>query len=188
MSDIRKFMNIITESAALEADHKPKFDIRQNTAFVRWFKGSKVVSHDGQPLVVYHGTAAEFSSFSTDHVGTRHMDQGVGEAYYFTADSDAASDYANGFEGPPQVGANVVPVYLRMVNPHVVDFQGTGAEELGYEIETAKKTGKDGVIAYNIDDGGECDQYVVFSPKQIKSAYAVKFDSESDHFGESLNR
>lgn len=44
-------------------------------AFGRWFADSKVVDASGAPLVVYHGTASDFSRF----------DSGRG-AIYFTSD------------------------------------------------------------------------------------------------------
>ena len=34
--------------------------------FKEWFKGSKVVNADGKPLMVYHGTRSNFTTFNTD--------------------------------------------------------------------------------------------------------------------------
>ena len=36
-----------------------------NPAFRRWFGDSKVVDERGEPLVVYHGTAADFDTFDS---------------------------------------------------------------------------------------------------------------------------
>src|SRR5690606_3039708 len=38
-------------------------DITQTPEFRRWFGNSKVVDEHGRPLVVYHGTTAEFDTF-----------------------------------------------------------------------------------------------------------------------------
>ena len=37
--------------------------------FKRWFGDSKVVDRDGEPLVVYHATDAEFTVFDRDKLG-----------------------------------------------------------------------------------------------------------------------
>ena len=37
--------------------------------FQRWFGKSKVVDRDGEPLVVYHATDAEFTVFDRDKLG-----------------------------------------------------------------------------------------------------------------------
>ncbi len=42
--------------------------------FKRWFGNSKVVGPDGQPLVVYHGSEKDFSTFSKDSVPARWRD------------------------------------------------------------------------------------------------------------------
>lgn len=39
--------------------------ILMNENFKQWFKKSKIVGADKQPLVVYHGTIHEFDSFDT---------------------------------------------------------------------------------------------------------------------------
>lgn len=67
----------------------------ETQAFRRWFGDSKVVGADGKPLVVYHGTDAEFSEFS-DY-----------KPNFFTA----SADYANGY------GETLMPVYLRIEKP-----------------------------------------------------------------------
>ncbi|HEY2851127.1 MAG TPA: hypothetical protein VGI97_14710 [Gemmatimonadaceae bacterium] len=76
-------------------------------------------------------------------------------------------------------GQNVVPVYLSMKKPAVVDAKGESFA--GFEgsltelIRKAKADGKDGVIIRNLDDAAGlsnvvADHYVVFKPEQIKSS------------------
>src|SRR3989344_5316262 len=67
-------------------------------------------------------------------------------------------------------GANVMPVYLALQNPRIVDFDGAGLEFLADEIATAKESGNDGLIAIDYDDGGRATHYLAFKPEQIKSA------------------
>ena len=41
----------------------------ETTQFKRWFGKSKVVDRDGEPLVVYHATDADFTVFDRDKLG-----------------------------------------------------------------------------------------------------------------------
>lgn len=77
--------------------------------FWTWFKGSKVVDSQGRPLVMYHGTGADFAKF-----GYEFADEGAsayGMGFYFTSAPHTASGYAAG-EYP-----NVMPVYLNIKKP-----------------------------------------------------------------------
>lgn len=35
--------------------------ITDNPQFMRWFKGSKIVDKNGNPLIVYHGSGKKFT-------------------------------------------------------------------------------------------------------------------------------
>ena len=74
--------------------------------FKRWFGDSKVVDAEGKPLVVYHGTTADFSVFDAAKI---KRDAG-GSGFYFTTDREQRG-YAEGDD------ANVMPVYLSIQNP-----------------------------------------------------------------------
>lgn len=75
-------------------------------------------------------------------------------------------------------GANIMPVYLSLQNPHVHDMKGKPYREQSYNdiITHAKSKGHDGVIIRNTFDAGNMgdalpdDVYVAFHPHQIKSA------------------
>lgn len=82
-------------------------------AFRRWFGNSKVVDADGQPLVVYHGTGGDFDVFSTNGRGKTY-DTGA----FFTSNPLVADTYATG-DAP-----NVMPVYLSLQSPVIVDAGG----------------------------------------------------------------
>lgn len=156
-------------------------------AFGRWFSDSKVVDASGAPLVVYHGTASDFSRF----------DSGRG-AMYFTSDPAIASLYAFEAEAYDKQGRHiepsphVIPVYLSMQNPLVVDEawavenldddgdrDWTAFDNTAYQAE---EDGHDGVILRGVVDfagvneAGErtvraYDQFVVFRATQIKSVH-----------------
>jgi hypothetical protein len=134
-------------------------------AFKKWFGNSKVVDAQGKPLVVYHGTGRSFSKFDPDRA-TFEGD------YYFAGSAAHADHYARSSEGDYVQGSNIMPVFLAMKNPLIVDYRGArDMDGLMDTKEQAKAGGRDGVIAKNTNDGyGLVDQYIVFSPDQIKSA------------------
>lgn len=74
-------------------------------------------------------------------------------------------------------GQNVVPAYLSIQNPKVIDFEGETILKLnggfGDAIAKARKEGHDGLILRNINDTPNesrvADHYVIFEPTQIKS-------------------
>lgn len=74
-------------------------------------------------------------------------------------------------------GQNVLPVYLSLQNPMIVDANGENAE--GFDIPSAIKRAKrgrhDGLVINNLDDAAglvdrPASHYVVFNPAQVKSA------------------
>ncbi len=64
--------------------------------FKAWFGDSKVVDAEGKPLVVYHGTTADFEAFDTSK-GSSEADFGKG-IYFTNEEGDVAVNYAG--EGP----------------------------------------------------------------------------------------
>lgn len=59
--------------------------------FKKWFKGSKVVDENGDPLLVYHGTTHTFDTFQ-EHRGNPENFFGVGH-YFTTSEADATDNY-----------------------------------------------------------------------------------------------
>lgn len=138
-------------------------------AFKRWFGDSRVVDAEGEPLVVYHGTTADFSAFSREFLGEGDGNADFGDGFYFTDRADAASGYAQGD------GGNVMPVYLNIQNP------ATNEVMMSHEIQDVLDDGMgfadladalaerdyDGIVFTHKSGGRE---FVVFSPEQVKSA------------------
>lgn len=148
--------------------------------FRNWFGDSKVVDADGKPLVVYHGTAADFDAFSkpkaTDKDG-RRLGMGWGKGKFYFASSGAAASSAASFAAATGRGTaqNVMPVYLSMKNPIAaaefmvrVEAQmaaGKGRDQAIAAVDKAvRKEGYDGIL--DAETGG----MAVFEPEQIKSA------------------
>lgn len=96
-------------------------DIEESPNFRRWFGDSKVVDAQGKPLVVYHGTGADFSEFSASKIGSAWGADTVG--FFFTDSAKIASSYAT--SGGPTLqrddGANIIPAYIRISRPVTVD-------------------------------------------------------------------
>ncbi len=130
-------------------------------------EASKVIDENGEPLVVYHGTDADFSQFNISHFGKN--DSGwYGKGFYFTPDKDwtFAEDSAERNGGAP----NVMPVYLNVKKPV---YGYANAEQGSNLVGSAAERGMDGVIVRY--DPGHSQEYeiaeiVVTRPTQIKSA------------------
>lgn len=133
--------------------------------FYKWFGDSKVVDEQGRPLVVYHGTNANFDTFdNTKSQRTVSSYNTIASAYYFTSNNANAQTY----------GSSVYPVYLNIKKPLIIDYKGKYFHDIvdfdnktfgkkGYyakddidslnELVTyAKEKGYDGLIAENIKD------------------------------------
>ena len=82
-------------------------------AFKKWFGESKVTDNSGQPIVVYHARSGDFDEFDT---AGRGKTKGTGA--FFSSSADVASTYAVGKD------ENIVPVYLSMKSPVVIDVNG----------------------------------------------------------------
>ncbi|WP_275272283.1 LPD1 domain-containing protein [Limnobacter sp. P1] len=149
---------------------------------------SKVVDKEGEPLVVYHGTGADISKFKPSARGS------FGSGVYFS-DRETAENYASSGDA-----ATIVPVYLSMKNPLVVDADYGRGEEIDFDsaaiplvealfggeagpvIEKSKNG--DGFFGKEIQQEAKrqgfdgliltypdgSKEYVVFDPTQIKSA------------------
>lgn len=87
-----------------------------NDNFYKWFGNSKVVDSNGNPLVVYHGTDNEFNEFRL----TKHKnDSGFyGSGFYFANTPSEASYY----------GKIIIPCFLKMNNPFIIEHSTTDLE------------------------------------------------------------
>jgi hypothetical protein len=79
--------------------------------FKKFFADSKVVDATGKPMVVYHGTSKEFSTFSLGYRGDDQGNDQYGPGYYTASSAETAGGYANGD------GANIKPLYVSIKNP-----------------------------------------------------------------------
>ena len=81
-----------------------------------YFKDSKVRDENGNLKVVYHGSPADFNTFSLEYLGTNGTAEGYG--FYFTDKKSIAENYSRGREGQQngQPG-KLFEVYLDIKKP-----------------------------------------------------------------------
>jgi hypothetical protein len=170
-----------------------------SAAFRRWFRKSKVVDHQGNPLVVYHGTRSDFDTFEMvkgndlgAHFGT--LDQ----AHEFTDNAPPDDTWQ-------QRGGNVMPCYLSIQKPlRLPDLERWQdgnmipvLRDMGIDVETIERKnitadffanemdhayrkreaviraleshGYDGIVYRNTVEG-DADSWIAFRSSQIKSA------------------
>ena len=114
----------VTGRERAEAEAAPRFapaPAVNTPEFRRWFKDSKVVDEEGNPLVVYHGTTGEsFSEFQLDLFGGNEQ---FGPGHYFARYPKTANAYTSkadkfgNLTGKKESGGRVYPVYLSIQNP-----------------------------------------------------------------------
>ena len=125
----------------------------------------------GKPVVFYHGTKADITTFNTDHPNKK--DNGwLGRGVYVASNSDAAELYA--VQKRDGESESVMPVYVAVMNPYVFSdaerSRYKNATPIGVQrlTERLKAQGYDGVV---YDHGGDKGiELVAFRPEQVKSA------------------
>lgn len=123
--------------------------------FWRWFGDSKVVDAEGRPLVVYHGTNANFEKFEPTEPNFYAVTEGT---YFFTDSEKVASNF----------GKNIISAYLNINNPTELDGRSAGRFSTWSLYDDS---GNYGFIVKNSDTGGGfATEYAVENPTQIKSA------------------
>jgi hypothetical protein len=129
--------------------------------FKAWFGESKVVDAQGKPLVMYHGTTADFNEFK--------LQSG---RIWFAADPSYTNPYAGEnarARGEFKVGGNVMPLMVAMKNP--LRFEASDVGRQGWarvQDEQAIADGHDGVLFVGPD--GDIKAGYALLPEQIKSA------------------
>jgi hypothetical protein len=132
----------------------PKFSVapRINTdAFKRWFGDSKVVDENGDPLVVYHGSA-NFKGYKFEPSQKANR-TGNPDGYYFTYDLEDANNYAGNKDG-----AEIIPVFLSIKNPYAYGGKHVHSRDMVAQFE--KELRKDNL---NLNDDWISGKVKIFS-------------------------
>jgi hypothetical protein len=129
---------------------------------------SKVVDENGEPLVVYHGTKADFTEFSAEMTGTSTDSGWYGKAMYFTPNTRQADIYAqiDMNTGNLRAQGSVMPVFLRAIDAFETDGQSFSQEY----VDELKGEGYDAIFRVDMPGDEIPQEIVVFDPTQIKSA------------------
>lgn len=131
-----------------------------------------------RPKVFYHGTRANFTTFELQDKPT--FGRALGDGFYFTSSYEKAFKFANGiFSKGKDRGGVIMPVYLRMQNPYVIE---ANADRTKWSNEYHKGD-YDGIIDV------KNDTYYVEGQTQIKSATENigTFDSENSDIRYSID-
>lgn len=167
--------------------------------FYRWFGDSKVVDEQGRPLVVYHGTYAEFDTFNKNMVSNYSA---YSKNFYFTENKQRATDYGNKILSVYLKSDNLFDVELNLPTREDIEKINTILAKDGLKLEgdygfdgmymtgenflndlgvmteqdydyLLKEIGYDGIKSK--------DEFIVFEPNQIKSTSNRGTYSESDN-------
>lgn len=129
---------------------------------------SKVTDGNGEPLVLYHGTAEQFTIFDQSRPGrsTGHTTAPLG--VFLTNDGTLAKAYAeNATDGMPGL-ANVMPLFVSIKNPYrmsVAESQRLDTFEKALAMrQRLEREGYDGIQL------GDTGTWVAFYNNQVKSA------------------
>lgn len=160
----------------------------QSQQFKRWFgdwqndpaHASKVVNADGTPKVVYHGSTADFNTFSLKYLGTNGTNEGYG--FYFTDKKEIAEGYSHGTEAQRHQGADgkLFEVYLDIKHPlSDTEVTMTKSQFRRFLMEMNKQVDEDGEPLDFLSNYGD----VAWEGLQnvINSAMEAEYDgSDSD--------
>jgi hypothetical protein len=129
--------------------------IIDNPDFKNWFKNSKVIDSEGNPIVVYHQTSKEAAE-KIKKFGFDSKKSAMGGIIWVTSDKNAADKNETG----AGVSGAVFELYASIQNPAGWDeYDKKGIDEL-------IRDGYDGVI---LKDKDGTFNAIVFDPKQLKS-------------------
>lgn len=123
--------------------------------FYKWFGDSKVVDEQGRPLVVYHGTDAEFDTFDMSK-GRSTMD--IQGAFFSPWELDSKG-----------YGSNVRAFYIKLEKPA---NEGVAYKELNkHKGQTGAGTmARESLVSMGYDGvNNSGEEYIVFKPENIKS-------------------
>lgn len=171
----------------------------QGDAFKKWFADSKAVDSNGQPLVVYHGTTSDFSSFDSSKLKSSSKHDASDFGFFASVNPNVASTFAGRFfdwdtmSSGYKEGAQLLPLFVSIQNPFVITAnEFTRRFFLNKESPSdfkkqLKKKGFDGIliqadkdVAAKVHKEFEHDSWVAFHPSQLKSALGNGFGDPAE--------
>jgi hypothetical protein len=125
-------------------------------AFNQWsgglpvIQGNAKIPDSGAVLRVYHGSPDVRGIFKDGFKGSRYS----GDTFFAAADYDVANSYADDTRAFDYQNAEpqVIPLFVKLKNPLVVDAKGKHWRETESAIDKAKRGGYDGLVIRNSID------------------------------------
>lgn len=178
-------------------------------SFKDWFRNSKVVDDDENPLIVYHGSERKFDSFDTSKLGKNYSDEASKTGFFFAKTKEEAEHFGSNvgsfYLSSSRIMTVDADVQTEFVDEWLSELEESDPEEYDFQINTkqyqtsgeinkgvelaiveAKRQMYDGVKI--VDENGE-DWFVVFDPKKIKSAdNQGTFDKNTSNLYKSFKR
>jgi len=167
--------------------------IKGNPNFDRFFKNSKAVDKNKEPLILYHGTKDNFNVFNKEMLGLNTGHPSATWGFAFTPDKG----HAKGYSHIGKKYEKIKPVYLSIVNPKIITFdeyqkiidKGVAKQF----IKTVVNKGHDGVFInpplevsklghpFRAQYTSGIFEAFAFEPTQIKSIYnSGEFSTDPD--------
>ena len=137
--------------------------------FKEWFGKSKVVDEEGKPLVVYHGSTADFTEFS--YKFANRNGQADGRGFYFTDNRSFAEGYQN-------KDGKLFEVYLSIQKPLNPDKLTITKAELRKILDAIDPSG-DYMANYAEDDRGYPG--AAWRAKALNSTVNAIYDSSENN-------
>lgn len=132
-------------------------DVTSSEAFRQWFGRSAIVTPEGRPQRMYHGSQQDITTFEPSLSGA------LGPGVYLSSDPIEAAFWAR---NPGNAARNILPVYVAIQNPYVWQPE----DDFRWPLEVnadARRAGHDGIIKQWADGCEVC----AFEPHQLKSVF-----------------
>ena len=175
-------------------------------AFKNWFgdwendpaNASKVLDENGEPLVVYHGTNANFKAFKRHSHFGGNIEQALDRLGYYHDQEDFEDVELSELEKRATADGNkVMRLFLNIRNPLVLDVDFGSWTKEDYDKHGVSIEGHDGVFYENwhegkqereLEEGEKNNAYIAFSPNQIKDAsgHNAGFDGQNNNIYASV--
>jgi hypothetical protein len=111
----------------------------ESKAFKNWFGDSKAVDEANKPIVVYHARRGDFEAFDPNMGEGKTADTGT----FFSTSPEVAATYNTSSEH------NIVPAYLSLKKPFIVDFNGANWNRAGEDALVKLPDGtEDDLLSY----------------------------------------
>lgn len=136
-------------------------------AFYEWFGDSLIVDENGRPLVVYHGTNAEFDVFDKGKIK-----RGIG--FWFSSNKETSKEYGNikefylSVKNPIDVNKNRSD-FIKLAKEAMPEIPNDVSEHYIISDALGSTAFKEYLQNQGYDAISLGDSYVVFNPNQIKS-------------------